>query len=377
MIWFIEELNMKIKNNYNETLTNIGASIQKYFKLSPNHNTLPVLDNYLTKYHPKNVVLILLDGLGTNILNRSLPKNAFLRKNLKTSLATVFPATTAAATTSVRTGLNPVEHGYLGWTMYVEPIDKVMTLFLNTEKGNDEIICQDFLPIKERLLSPVFIPEQIKKANTGQAVELFPFGQDAYAGFDELMDRIKTKAQEQAPQYIYAYDEEPDATMHEKGPDSQQVQHLIQERNQKIESLTHDLHDTLLLVVADHGHIKTRTVYLDDYPEIVSLLERKTSIDQRAVVFKVKVGKKREFRQLFESRFGQYYNLYTADEIIRNKLFGDGLENPLYRSALGDFLAIATSDVAITANGDHYHLSHHAGYTDDEIQIPLIIKYCK
>ena len=377
MIWFIEEFSVKIKNNYNETLTNVGASIQNYFKILPKHNTLSILDNYLAKYHPKNIVLILLDGLGTNILNRSLPKNAFLRKNLKTSLTTVFPATTAAATTSIRTGLNPVEHGYLGWTMYIKPIDKVITLFLNTEKGNDRTICQNFLSIKKQLLSPIFISEQINQSNANQATELFPFGQDAYVGFDELINRIKIKAQEESPQYIYAYDEEPDATMHVEGPDSEQSKRLIEERNRKIENLTHDLHDTLLLITADHGHIKTYTIYLDDYPEITSLLERKTSIDQRAAVFKVKPGKKQAFQQLFETNFGQYYDLYTADEIIHSKLFGDGPENPLYRSALGDFLAIATSDVTITANGDHYHFSHHAGYTDDEIQIPLIIKYCK
>ena len=368
---------MEIKNNYNETLTNIAASIQKYFQLSPSHNTLPILDDYLIKYHPKNVVTILLDGLGTNILNRSLSKDAFLCKNLKASLTTVFPATTAAATTSIRTGLNPIEHGYLGWTTYIEPINKVITLFLDTEKGNDETICQKFLPIKQRFLSPDLITEQIKKAKTGRAIELFPFGENAYSGFDELMDRIKIAAQEKGRQYIYAYDEEPDATMHEKGPDSQPVRQLIRERNQKIEKLSQSLHDTLLLVLADHGHIKTRTIYLDDYPEITSLLERKTSIDQRAVAFKVKTNKQQEFRLLFESNFGQYYHLYTSDEIIKSKIFGDGSENPLYRPALGDFLAIAISDVAITADGDHYHLSHHAGYTEDEIQIPLIIKYCE
>ena len=51
-------------------------------------------------------------------------------------ITTVFPATTTAATTSIATGLNPVEHGWLGWNMYIEPIDETITLFRNCEKGN-------------------------------------------------------------------------------------------------------------------------------------------------------------------------------------------------------------------------------------------------
>lgn len=368
---------MEVKNNYNRTLTNIGASIQHYFNIQPVHKTLPEVDILLGQHHPKNVVTILLDGLGTNILNRSLPEDAFLRKNLKKSLTTVFPATTAAATTSIRTGLNPVEHGYLGWTMYIEPIDKVITLFLNTEKGNDEAECQGYLPYRKKFLSSPTISEQIKKAGTGQAFELFPFGENPYSNLDDLMARIEKLAHQKGKRYIYAYDEEPDATMHENGPDSEKARQVILERNQKIEHLSQKLHDTLLLVISDHGHILTKTIYLNEYPDIVALLDGKTSIDQRAAIFKVKPGKKAIFRKLFEQNFGQYYKLYDSDEVASSKLFGDGPENPLYRAALGDFLAIAIANVAITAEGDHYFLSHHAGYTDDEILIPLIAKYCK
>ena len=57
-------------------------------------------------------------------------------------------------------------------------------------------------------------------------------------------------------------------------------------------------------------------------------------------------------------------------------MFGDGEENPLFRSALGDFLAIAISDVTIVAPGDEPHTSSHAGYTDDEVMIPFIAKFC-
>ena len=53
--------------------------------------------------------------MGSRILDRVLDKEDFFIKNRKKAITTVFPATTTAATYSVMTGLNPVEHGYLGW----------------------------------------------------------------------------------------------------------------------------------------------------------------------------------------------------------------------------------------------------------------------
>ena len=105
---------MIVKNNYNECLTNLACSIRKYFDLEYNHNTLDYIDKILEEKQPKNVVTILCDGMGTNIMDRALEKDSFLIKNRLKNITTVFPATTVAATTSIMTGLNPVESGMLG-----------------------------------------------------------------------------------------------------------------------------------------------------------------------------------------------------------------------------------------------------------------------
>ena len=79
----------------------------------------------------KNVVLLLMDGMGVNVLERSLPENAFLRKHIKTELSSVYPCTTTAATTSVLTGRTPAEHGWIGWSCYFKEVDKCIDLFSN------------------------------------------------------------------------------------------------------------------------------------------------------------------------------------------------------------------------------------------------------
>ena len=117
---------MEVKNNYNECLTNLACSIRKYFDLDYKHNTLDYIDKILEERKPKNVVTILFDGMGANTLKKVLPDDAFLVKNMLKPISTVFPATTVAATTSIRTGLNPVETGMLGWNMYYSEIDKII-----------------------------------------------------------------------------------------------------------------------------------------------------------------------------------------------------------------------------------------------------------
>lgn len=106
----------------------------------------------------------------------------------------------------------------------------------------------------------------------------------------------------------------------------------------------------------------------------MNMLERTPSLEERAVSFKVKNGMHEKFANEFRKLFGEYFNLYTKDEVIANKLFGDGEENPLFESAIGDFIAIAEdSNKALVTKDSSMLYSHHAGYSDDEVYIPLII----
>ena len=55
-------------------------------------------------------------------------------------------------------------------------------------------------------------------------------------------------------------------------------------------------------------------------------------------------------------------------------MFGDGVENELFKEAIGDFIAIAeNSNKCILTKEDTNHRSQHAGYSDDEIYVPLIV----
>ena len=102
-------------------------------------------------------------------------------------------------------------------------------------------------------------------------------------------------------------------------------------------------------------------------------LTRNTSIEPRAVNFFIQSEKKEEFEILFKKYFSNDFDLYDKEDIIISKLFGDGEENEIFRDSLGDYLAIAKTDKTILYIGSEVLKSQHAGYTDDEIYVPLIV----
>ena len=62
-------------------------------------------------------LLVLLDGMGMNLLESVLPPSSFLRRYLARPIHSVFPATTTAALNSLATGVHPSAHGLPGWTV--------------------------------------------------------------------------------------------------------------------------------------------------------------------------------------------------------------------------------------------------------------------
>lgn len=365
---------MLVRNNYNECITNFACSIKKYFGLKCNHNSLEYIDEILDKVKPQNVVTILCDGMGSNIMDRTLKSNSFLIKNRLKNITTVFPATTVAATTSAMTGLNPVETGMLGWYMYYKDIDKTITTYLNSEKGDlEEKPLEEAINYKNTNMITKSIMDEINEKGIDKGYTLFPFGNNCYKDLDELYKKIENLCNEDGKKYIYAYDIEPDHTMHELGSESLEVKKIINDINNRIENLSRKLKDTIIFVVADHGHITIENLLLNNYPEINDCLVRTISLEPRAVNFFVKKDKKERFRDLFEKEFKDDFNLYDKNDIISSKLFGDGKENKIFRDALGDFLAIAKTNKAIICDSSEALKSQHAGYTDDEIYIPLIV----
>lgn len=107
---------------------------------------------------------------------------------------------------------------------------------------------------------------------------------------------------------------------------------------------------------------------------LFNLLEHNISIEARATSFFIKQGKQKEFEKLFNKYFKNDFILYTKEEVIKNRLFGPGKNNIYFEDTIGDFLAVATKDKYFLYN-EHSKIfkSVHAGITEDEVVVPLII----
>ena len=364
-----EEVLMELKNDYEHCLTNLACSIQKYFNVENKHNSLSNIDNILKTYQPENVILFLFDGMGSRIIKRHLNNNDFFIKNQIDELTSVFPATTTAATTSVKTGLNPCEHLWLGWNCYLSNIDKTITLFLAKEKENGED-CQQFIDHFSEI-KVESICQQVKN-NGYLSWEVSNFGDIGYQSIDEMMDIVENLTKKQGKKFIYVYDTEPDTTMHKYGPDSLQAVELIRQRNEKVQQLCQRLTNSVVIVVADHGHREVEDIYLKDYPEIIDMLERTTSIETRACSFKIKQQYLDLFKEKFNQLFGKWFVLLSKEEVIQLNLFGTGKQHKMFLDAIGDYLAVAVDKYTLIY-GDYPLHSTHAGYCDDEIYVPLIV----
>ncbi len=363
---------MKVKNNYDECVTNVACSIRKYFELDYHHKTIKEIDDLLEKKQPKNVVLLLFDGMGSIILDKTLDENSFFRKNKVKTITSVFPATTTSATNSIKTGLNPSEHCWLGWNTYIKKIDKTITLFMCSEKGKNEKSVE-FNEIFEEY-EPEFITNLINAEGKYEGIEISKFGDISYKDIDEMVSIIQEQCEYGGKKYMYVYDTFPDAVMHDYGPYSLQAKKEILLRNDKVEKMCEELTDTVVIILADHGHVEVDNIYLKDYPDVYSLLERTTAIEQRAVSFKIFDDKHELFVERFNHYFSKYFSLYSKEEILQSKIFGDGKFHENFHYAIGDFIAIAeNSNKCLLTEGDFPMFSHHAGYTDEEIYVPLII----
>ena len=130
--------------DYDCSILGIPNSILAHYGAKPHHKTLPVLDEKLRRNH-KNVVLLVLDGMGMEVLKAHSP-NGFLANNCVAQLSSVYPCTTVSALTTLETGLTPIEHGWLGWAHYFKELGKSVELYTNKESGTEKSVSELFIP---------------------------------------------------------------------------------------------------------------------------------------------------------------------------------------------------------------------------------------
>ena len=293
-----DEEPFKFKIDYNNSLTSLASSILKYFDVEPMHKTLSYIDNLLEEKKPENVILLVFDGLGSRILDKVLNKSDFLIKNRKKEIFSVFPPTTAASLNTIKTGLNPSEHGWVGWTAYVEPIDKIIMLYRDKEKGKDEID-NDFLEIKEKYYNnKKTIVQLINETEKYLAYELNCYPYNVDKDIDSVFNRILETLKIEWKKYIFSYYPEPDDILHSLGVESEEAKEVIKKINQKVEEyskLILENKNTVMIIISDHGHLISNPVDIKNRNISTYLEKPSVFIENRSPTFLVKKRKGKRF----------------------------------------------------------------------------------
>ncbi len=100
----LDEKNL-VMPNYEHCILSTITSILKYYNVETKHKSLSLLDDKL-KCKYKNVILLILDGMGEHILNNTSP-NGFFNNNKVDIVTSVYPSTTTAALTTYYAGKPP------------------------------------------------------------------------------------------------------------------------------------------------------------------------------------------------------------------------------------------------------------------------------
>ena len=366
---------------YNEnSLVNLSNSILKHFGVETFHESIPEVDELL-KGH-KKVVAVLFDGMGQNIVRKHLKEDSFIRTHYVKTINSTYPPTTAAATTSFLTGKYPIETGWLAWAEYFKDYDSNVILFRSIDYNTGEFLIKEgemniadkYFPVK-RLFELI---EENNKDVRAINISRYPVQKDGpktllFSGVKKVTKTLK----ENDNCFIYFYWDSPDREMHENGIDSFKVHYQVHKAQRFLKKVAKKNPDTVFIFLADHGHINVKYLDMCDHEDIYSLLEKPITLEKRTPSFFIKKGKEGEFKSLFNKYYGEYFELFSKEEVLKMKLFGEGKPASGVEEVFGDFTAVSTGEYSIFASKEMKHFGtykgHHGGGTTGERLIDISI----
>ena len=247
--------------NYENSILNTITSVLKYYNVESKHKSLNELDKMLEKRY-KNIVFFILDGMGDIVLN-NISKDGFFEKNKLKTVTSVYPSTTTAALTTYYSGKPPYESGWVAWSQYFKEYGRALDMLSHKESYEAK-------PLPKTISKDVFksvvnyksIFEQIEEKNENvDAIEITPSYSDVRANkslradnLDEAIEAVKLVKDGKNEKCIFVYVDAPDCLLHKYGCKSDEVKEFIFDAERKLEELSNELEDTLVIVTADHGH---------------------------------------------------------------------------------------------------------------------------
>lgn len=351
---------------------------------------VPDRDNALALAPAECVVLLLIDGLGWNLLRRHADRAPFLSSLAGNPLTAGFPTTTVASIASVGTGLPSGQHGLTGYTSGVdgqgEPVNWLR--WRGVTSGRDLI--EDLVP--ERLQPARTVFEYAEQAGVTVSVVSARAFRDSgftravlrggtYLPVFTAADTATTVAAAAAgprPALIYCYNSELDLIGHTLGCGSEAWRVQLSLVDRAAELLAEHLPPyARLFITGDHGMVDVPASAKIDYDAEPVLSDEVEMLagEARTRYVHVAAGALDRVRERWTSRLGDRMALLTREEAIARGWFGPTVTAAAYQR-IGDLVAVATSDAAVVQHTvspwTSALIGQHGALTEDELLVPLL-----
>ena len=322
----------------------------------------------------KQVVLLVLDGLGWEQLQSRLALAPNLAAMSGGAITTVAPSTTATALTSITTGLTPGEHGIVGYRMEVAG-EVLNVLRWSTGHGDsrrqiDPATTQPFAPFMGDRVAVVSKAELQQSAFTEAHLRgVEPAGWRAPSSIAVTVGNLLRRGD----RLVYAYYDGIDKIAHERGFGA-----FYDAELQFVDALVGAVQAALppgavLLLTADHGQVDVGERLVTPHTDVLKLC-RHQSGEGRFRWLHARPGAHADLLAAAIQHHGDQAWVHSRDEIIAAGWFGPTVSPPIAARygdvALVPFEPISFDDPA--DSGPYPLVCRHGSLTSAEMLVPLL-----
>jgi predicted AlkP superfamily pyrophosphatase or phosphodiesterase len=341
----------------------------------------------------RNVVLLIVDGLGYNFLNRYGHESVFYQ-NLAERITSVFPSTTATAITTFFTGAAPQQHGITGWFTYFKELGDVLAVLPFRSRhggpslGESGIDASTLLDsgsaynLMRNIPTHTVVPKRIANSDFNLAflgrAAMRPYTSMQHC-FNNIREIIMMNSRRK---FIRAYWPELDSLAHTHGINSQQVVHHFHQLDYAfkhfLDSITGT--QTIVIVTADHGQVDSPPecqIQLTDHPDLGDTLILPLCGDPRLAYCYIQPSKEALFESYVQNNLKGQVNFYRSEQLLENGYFGLGKANPALINRIGHYTLIMKENYTlkdwVVGEQRHTNIGTHGGISEDEMYVPLIL----
>jgi predicted AlkP superfamily pyrophosphatase or phosphodiesterase len=322
----------------------------------------------------RQVVLLVVDGLGWNQLETRRHLMPAIAGMGGTRITTVAPSTTATALTSITTGLTPGEHGVIGYRVDLSG-DVVNMLRWATVKGDS----RRAHPPSQVQPFPAFLGQSVPVVSRteleGSGFTAAHMSGARHAGWraaSSLAVEVGRQLSAGEP-FVYAYYDGVDKIAHERG-----FGEFYDAEVRTADRIVADVLDVLpagaaLLVTADHGQVDVGPRHFPPADDVLRLVHHQSG-EGRFRWLHARPGASDDLLAVAREIHGDVAWVHSREEIIAAGWFGSTVSGPI-ASRLGDVALVARDDVAFDEpddTGPYSLVCRHGSLTADEMYVPLL-----